>query len=228
VLYPLARHAIDVKGTLLESPALLANLDRAFGLDPQIIAVTVVSSVERDDEDIQMGSFSAGFHTHRLRMYAHHRPFMAVLLFSAVSCFFLGAFIVFEVLMTVLLKKTALIFQEKDSDVSSGEMDTPLSSEKEDEHLFEQLVPTTPHDELRQSSDRGHDDILERLLQRATCTPPRKLKTEGISIDFPTFEYTHSMDESFDRSVSRGASPRKRRTERHDVESDLEMVCRKL
>jgi hypothetical protein len=131
------------------------------------------------------------------------------------------------VLMMILLEKAALIFHEKDLDDSSGEMDTSLPSEEDDEHLSEQLVPATPDDELNQSS-RGCDDILERLLNRAMCTSPRKLKTEGTSTAFPHFEHTHSMDESFDRSVSRGASPRKRRSERFDVESDLEMACRKI
>jgi hypothetical protein len=230
-LYSLARHALDVKETLLVSPALLPNL----GLDSQTIHVTVVSSIKKDDEFIPMGSFSTGFHTHRLRMYAHHRPFMAVLFFLSVSFVIFGTCIAFELLLTMLLRKTLFNYQEKEWDDSPEEMDTSLLSEDDDDDLFKQVVPTTPEDEFCSSSDRSNDDdILERFLQRATCTPPRKLKTEDVSTDIPIFEQTHSMDESFDRSVSRGASPRKRRTDRslsleqHDTESDLEMACRKL
>jgi hypothetical protein len=230
-LYPLARRALDVKETLLASPALLANL----GLDSQTIHVTVVSSIKKDDEFIPMGSFSAGFHTQRLRMYAHHRPFMAILLFLSFSFVIFGTCSMFELLMTMLLRKTTFISQGKESDDPSEEMNTSLSSEDDDDHLFEQLVPTTPEDELSSRSDRSNsDDILERFLHRATCTPPRKLKSEDVSTHIPIFEQAHSMDESFSRSVNGGSSPRKRRIDRslsldqHETEINLEAACRKL
>ena len=227
-LYQLARYAVDLKETLLESPALLADLDQAFDLRSQIIAVTVLSSVKRDDEVAPMGNFMAGFHTHRLRMYVHHRPFTAFLCLLAAPFLVFGICFVFDLLQSILLKKIALIFHERALEDSSVEGDTSLSSEEDDEHLSAQLVPMTHDDELNLSFNRDCEDILERLLQRSSCTSPCRLKTESTSKDFPSFEYMHSMDESFDRSVSRGASPRKRRSERFDVESDLIMTCRKL
>ena len=47
---------------------------------------------------------------------------------------------------------------------------------------------TGSDDELSQNSEKSGDDMLDRLLQWATCTPPRKLKAEGVSTPSPAFD----------------------------------------
>jgi len=232
-LYPLAKQALAVKEILQSSSLLLHEVDKALGFESaKIISVAVSSSVKRDDEVIPLGSFSAGFHTHRLRQYAHHNPFMAVLFFLSVSFLVFGTCSAFEWALTVVLKKAQLVSQEKASDDTSHDTDTEQYSEDEDGILIEQLVSTastTPEDNVSLSSDRDQDDMLERLFNCATGTPPRKVKEDADTpLRIPSFDQTHSLDESMDRSVSRGASPRKRKVDRQEVETDLEMARQKL
>jgi hypothetical protein len=96
---------------------------------------------------------------------------------------------------------------------------------------MEQLVSsaaTSPNDSFNFDSDR-EDDMLERFFNVATGTPPRKVKEDADTpLRIPSFEQTHSLDESMDRNFSRGASPRKRIVSLQDVESDLEKARAKL
>lgn len=212
-LYPLARTAVKVKAALQSSPIVEGVLSKALGFSPRTLAVTIVSNVKKEDEVIPMGAFSAGFHTHRLRQYARRQPFMAICFFLSVSFIIFSVCISFELLLTMALKKTAHLFDEKSETDAGALTDTSLWSD--DEHIV--AAPMTPDDDLSQVSNKSHekeqDYMLERLLYCAVGTPPRKIKSESSPSSPLEFEQTHSVDESFDRSVSRGASPRKRKTE---------------
>ena len=77
---------------------------------------------------------------------------------------------------------------------------------------MEQLVSsatTSPNDSFNFDSDpRARRPALERFFNAATGTPPRKVKEDADTpLRIPSFEQTHSLDESMDRSVqSRGVT----------------------
>ena len=222
-----------MKQIIKSSPLLLDEVKKALGVgSAEIISVEVSSLVKKDDEVIPLGSFSAGFHTHRLRQYAHHNPFMAVLFFLSVSFLVFGTCSAFEWAIAAAMKKASLWSQNRAKENTQLDADNSNHSENENGSLTDRLVSTgstTPEDNVSLSSDRDHDDMLERLFHCATGTPPRKVKEDADTpLRIPSFEQTHSLDESMDRSVSRGASPRKRKVDRHEVDSDLELARQKL
>lgn len=234
-MFRLAKFSLNIKEILLSSPVLLNELDTLLGIEAsRILSAKVSSSVKKDDAVVPLGSFSAGFHTHRLRQYAHHNPFMAVLFFLSVSFLVFGTCSAFEWALTVAVKKVPFFSNTKESSSDTVQVrDCSHHSSGEDSILMEQLVPpaaVTPEDNVSLGSDdHDHDDMLERFFHRATGTPPRKIKEDADTpLRIPSFEQTHSLDESMDRSVSRGASPRKRKVERNEVETDLELARQKL
>jgi hypothetical protein len=232
-LFSLAKHALNVKEVILNSPFLLTQLETAVGFEAaEIISISVSSQVKKDDEVIPLGSFSAGFHTHRLRQYAHHNPFIAIIFFLSISFLVFGICSAFEWAIAVAMKRTTFLSQDKTSDTTlSIETNHSQHSQYSDESLMEQLVSsaaTSPNDSFNFDSDR-EDDMLERFFNVATGTPPRKVKEDADTpLRIPSFEQTHSLDESMDRKFSRGASPRKRIVSLQDVESDLEKARAKL
>ena len=223
-LYPLARSALNVK-QMLEGDLLKEEVEAALGLKfTEVIASTVVSGIQRDDTVNLIGSFTAGLHTHRLRQYASQRPFMTFLFCCSVTLLVFGTCVAFELLVATLFQKSVKVSAERDPpDIHDLQINTSILSSEGDE--TQQLMSasfTVSDDELSQNSEKSGDDMLDRLLQRATCTPPRKLKAEGASTPSPTFD-------PLDRIMSRGSSPRKRKVERYDTtESDLEMAGRTL